>query len=61
MTAAEAEAIVAAEAAVREARHQLARAVAAARTNGASWHDVGVALGITRQAAWERFSERASS
>ncbi|SDD17365.1 hypothetical protein [Actinokineospora iranica] len=31
------------------------RAVAAARATGASWADVGAALGVSRQAAHERF------
>lgn len=33
-----------------------ARAVDLAREQGASWTDVGAALGISRQAAWERFA-----
>ena len=33
-----------------------AQAVAAARERGASWADIGSALGISRQAAWERFA-----
>lgn len=33
-----------------------AKAVALAREGGASWTDVGAALGISRQAAWERFA-----
>ena len=32
------------------------KAVGLARDQGASWTDVGTALGISRQAAWERFS-----
>ena len=27
-----------------------------ARTNGCSWADIGAALGITKQTAWERFT-----
>lgn len=38
------------------ATKDLAFQVAAARKAGASWGDVGKALGITRQAAWERFA-----
>jgi len=30
--------------------------VATARKGGASWSDIGAALGISRQAAWERFA-----
>jgi hypothetical protein len=33
-------------------------AVAELRRAGASWAKVGTVLGITRQAAWERFSPR---
>ncbi|MGQ0431968.1 MAG: hypothetical protein ACT452_06140 [Microthrixaceae bacterium] len=33
-----------------------ANAVARAREQGASWTDIGTALGISRQAAWERFA-----
>lgn len=32
------------------------KAVRLAREQGASWTDVGSALGISRQAAWERFA-----
>lgn len=32
------------------------KAVNLARDQGASWTDVGEALGISRQAAWERFA-----
>jgi hypothetical protein len=34
------------------------RAVKAARAMGRSWEDIGQALGISRQAAWERFGPR---
>jgi hypothetical protein len=40
-------------AAVEEA---LATWVKVARTQGATWAQVGVALGVTRQSAWQRFS-----
>lgn len=36
----------------------LDQAVAAARAEGRSWADIGVALGITKQAAHERFRDR---
>jgi len=35
------------------------RAVAYARQSGASWDDIGTALGITRQSAWGRFARKA--
>jgi hypothetical protein len=37
------------------ARVMLQDAVDQARAEGASWQEVGDALGISRQAAWERF------
>lgn len=39
-----------------ELRH---RQVAAARASGASWEQIGKALGMSRQSAWERFAKRA--
>ena len=48
--------IVAAQKAVDAAEAELAEAVAAARAAGDSWTIVGVALGISRQAAQQRFS-----
>lgn len=33
------------------------RLVLLARERGASWSDIGAALVVTRQAAWERFHE----
>ena len=37
------------------------RQVAAARASGASWEQIGEALGMTRQSAWEYFAKRARS
>lgn len=37
------------------ARRDLQAAVDAARDHGLSWAAVGHALGVSRQAAWERF------
>jgi len=34
----------------------LRKAVKAARKNGMSWDQIGEAYGVSRQAAWERFS-----
>ncbi len=34
----------------------LAIAVEVARVDGLSWEDIGTVLGVTRQAAWERFT-----
>jgi hypothetical protein len=39
----------------REAQHRVDEYVRQARAEGASWQQVGSALGITRQSAWERF------
>ena len=39
-----------------EAEQELRTAVAAARAAGASWADIGGRLGVSRQAAWERFT-----
>ena len=41
---------------VEVAGTNLHAAVARARRDGATWRQVGLALSITRQAAWERFS-----
>jgi hypothetical protein len=40
------------------ARRALEEAVGQARAHGFSWSEVGGALGITRQAAFQRFSDR---
>jgi hypothetical protein len=32
------------------------KAVAAARDQGQTWDEIGAACGVSRQAAWERFS-----
>lgn len=49
-------AIIAADEAVAEAEAALRTAVLAARAAGESWTVIGAALGITRQAAQQRFS-----
>ena len=45
---------------IREGSRNLDRwqrkAVKAARKRGLSWDEIGSALGVSRQAAWERFS-----
>lgn len=45
------------EAELDDIRHQQ---VAAARDTGASWDQIGDALGMSRQSAWEYFAKRAS-
>jgi len=45
------------EAKLADLRHQQ---VAAARDAGASWDQIGDALGVSRQSAWEYFAKRAS-
>ncbi len=43
----------------RQASDHLGRWVGRARELGATWADIGAALGMTRQSAWERFSNEA--
>lgn len=43
------------DAAIRTARGELVNAVVARRRDGWSWQRIGDALGVSRQAAWERF------
>jgi hypothetical protein len=52
-------AIIAAKDAVASAESQLRAAVDAARAAGDTWAAIGVALGITRQAAFQRFGQTA--
>ncbi|MCP2335134.1 hypothetical protein [Actinomadura rupiterrae] len=47
--------VAAAAEAVRRADDHLRAAVEAARASGRTWQEVGDALGITRQAAFQRF------
>lgn len=51
-------AIVAANQALTDAEHDLRQVVAEARAAGDSWAMVGAALGITKQAAQQRFGQR---
>lgn len=44
--------------AVRAGEARVRELVARARANGRSWGEVGIALGVSRQAARERFSEK---
>ena len=43
---------------VRAGERRVRELVASARTNGRSWGQIGIALGVSRQAARERFSEK---
>ena len=55
------EAILGVEAAAREynqAGHRLDKTVTAAKAAGASWADIGRAVGISRQSAHERWAEK---
>jgi hypothetical protein len=44
--------------AVRVGEARVRELVARARANGRSWGEVGIALGVSRQAARERFAEK---
>lgn len=47
--------VIAASEAVEVAQGELVAAVAAARAAGDTWDAIGVALGVSRQAAFQRF------
>jgi hypothetical protein len=47
--------IAQADAAVRQAQHHLAATITRARQNGRSWAEIAARLGVTRQAAQQRF------
>lgn len=51
-------AVAAAAEAVREDEARLREAVELARAHGRSWNQIGVALGVTRQAARQRFVDK---
>jgi len=44
---------------VRAGEARVRELVARARANGRSWGEIGIALGVSRQAARERFAEKA--
>lgn len=46
---------------VAQAEDRLAHAVWAARANGRSWAQIALVLGVTKQAAAERFGDRAAA
>jgi hypothetical protein len=50
--------IIAAAAALQDAEEELRSAVAAARDAGDTWDMIGVALGVTRQAVFQRFGQK---
>ncbi len=43
---------------VRASEARVRELVARARANGRSWGEIGIALGVSRQAARERFAEK---
>ncbi len=43
------------------AQARVTELVAVARAHGRSWSEIGIALGVSRQAARQRFAERVSS
>lgn len=49
--------IIAARTAVEAATEELTAAVMAARAAGDTWDAIGVGLGVTRQAAYQRFGK----
>ena len=53
--------VAAASQAVRAGEGQLREAVQAARGQGRSWNEIALALGVSRQAARQRFSDKTSA
>lgn len=53
--------IIAANDAVESAQGELVSAVSAARAAGDTWDAIGVALGVSRQAAYQRFGRVSSA
>ena len=53
--------VAAASEAVRAGEAKLRESVEIARAHGRSWNEIAMALGVTRQAARQRFSDRASA
>ena len=51
-------ALVEVELAIRTLEVRPIALIAAAQQHGASWEDLGTALGVSRQAAWERYRDR---
>ncbi len=51
--------VAAASEAVRANEARLRQAVEVARTRGRSWNQIAVALGVSRQAARQRFTDKA--
>jgi hypothetical protein len=51
-------AITASVGGVANSEHELVRAVHAARVNGRSWGRIAMALGVSKQAAQQRFGEQ---
>jgi hypothetical protein len=47
--------------AVRAGEARVRELVTGARANGRSWGEIGIALGVSRQAARERFAEKISA
>lgn len=53
--------VAAASDAVRADEMRLREAVQSARAHGRSWNEISVALGVSRQAARQRFADRANA
>lgn len=53
--------VAAASQAVRAGEGQLREAVHAARGQGRSWNEIALAMGVSRQAARQRFSNKTSA